>query len=1024
MVNKTKKGFTIVELVIVIAVIAILAAVLIPTFSNLINKANESADTMLVKNLNTALSVDAEKHTTMSAALNAALVNGGYDVATITTKNKDTKILWDSKNDLFVYLKGTEVKYIPESTKTAGFEKAENWELFEICDEVPALDDQTYSIYLTGTTYAKSVTVKVGFDAGENKNIPSVTYDRSTVQNATAQDVIIRTNEGILAVNAPLDTVTHYNLANVVKIESIANQSYHEFGKIIREISIKEGHLVLEQGSDAMFVNINATGAEDLANISVTLKPGSSYSYVTATNEALTSQALRVIENKTNETIKTLVKIDDSAVAFIKYGTEVTSYSDIKSALSDFQNKEGATLELLDNIVNNDSTASNVIRISMPANGIINGNGKMIYGNVAVHVNVAGGSIYNTQFKYIHNNQQASQDECDWYGWVSKEGKLTAIYASGLTGKLVVDGCLFDNMDWECIQTTPKKGAILEITNNVFMHSDKTAYSQLRYIHIQATSSYTSATVTITGNKFYKTKDSLANAITNIGCWYVSPTESSDFTGNYFEYAGGTIETNSELQASDYSTNNISLLLPALATPDATIANLNPVCYSGDILFNNTLQDAINSGKTSIYLSKDNSESVTISAGNTVTIYTNGYKLNGNVTNNGTLKFTLGSDLGGNATIVNNGSLVFKCNAAAGFTVTGSGEVSIESGATYDLSRISGNVSIKGGTFTTKPDQSQIVAGYIAIESENSTYKVSKMTFEQAAAAGYCVADYSSYSAANYYQTIQGAIDKGETTLYLIKDITENFVLNSNLTIYDKGYSISGQITNNGVLNFTSSCTGTHSFSFTNGENLKIDGGKYTFDPQNYLSEFMTTDNDNNVWTVRKKTNEELAAEGYVARNSTSYYKSVNDAIQKGATHLITNVANVTIEKSSMIDLYCDDYTFTGSIECTEKTLWLNNGTAIVSYVDCGELKAGYFNNSANITIHDGTATSITVAKNTTLVINGGTYTGTITVKSGGNASLIIYGGTFSVDPSAYVAEGYRADSNDDRTWTVVSANS
>ncbi len=40
---KSKKGFTIVELVIVIAVIAILAAVLIPTFSNVIEKANQSA---------------------------------------------------------------------------------------------------------------------------------------------------------------------------------------------------------------------------------------------------------------------------------------------------------------------------------------------------------------------------------------------------------------------------------------------------------------------------------------------------------------------------------------------------------------------------------------------------------------------------------------------------------------------------------------------------------------------------------------------------------------------------------------------------------------------------------------------------------------------------------------------------------------------------------------------------------------------------------------------------------------------
>lgn len=42
---KTRKGFTITELVIVIAVIAILAAVLIPTFSGMIKKANDSSIT-------------------------------------------------------------------------------------------------------------------------------------------------------------------------------------------------------------------------------------------------------------------------------------------------------------------------------------------------------------------------------------------------------------------------------------------------------------------------------------------------------------------------------------------------------------------------------------------------------------------------------------------------------------------------------------------------------------------------------------------------------------------------------------------------------------------------------------------------------------------------------------------------------------------------------------------------------------------------------------------------------------------
>lgn len=43
MKKQTKKGFTLVELVIVIAVIAILSAILIPTFGNVIKEAKENA---------------------------------------------------------------------------------------------------------------------------------------------------------------------------------------------------------------------------------------------------------------------------------------------------------------------------------------------------------------------------------------------------------------------------------------------------------------------------------------------------------------------------------------------------------------------------------------------------------------------------------------------------------------------------------------------------------------------------------------------------------------------------------------------------------------------------------------------------------------------------------------------------------------------------------------------------------------------------------------------------------------------
>lgn len=56
--QKLRKAFTIVELVIVIAVIAILAAVLVPTFIYVVEKANVSADIQAVTQMNKILQID------------------------------------------------------------------------------------------------------------------------------------------------------------------------------------------------------------------------------------------------------------------------------------------------------------------------------------------------------------------------------------------------------------------------------------------------------------------------------------------------------------------------------------------------------------------------------------------------------------------------------------------------------------------------------------------------------------------------------------------------------------------------------------------------------------------------------------------------------------------------------------------------------------------------------------------------------------------------------------------------------
>ena len=106
MINSRKKGFTLVELVIVIAVVAILAAVLIPTFSNLVKKANAANDTVVAKNMNTALAEYSAlngKPENFDEVLEA-IEEAGYVIANLNAKAEGNLYGWDSKNNQIVYI--------------------------------------------------------------------------------------------------------------------------------------------------------------------------------------------------------------------------------------------------------------------------------------------------------------------------------------------------------------------------------------------------------------------------------------------------------------------------------------------------------------------------------------------------------------------------------------------------------------------------------------------------------------------------------------------------------------------------------------------------------------------------------------------------------------------------------------------------------------------------------------------------------------------------------------------------------
>lgn len=105
MKKKLKKGFTLVELVIVIAVIAILSAVLIPTFGNVIQNANDSAAMSEVSNAISQYSANqaANKH---SSDLTDGYIILFKNEQVLTGDNAYASYKFDNISYVFSYNKG------------------------------------------------------------------------------------------------------------------------------------------------------------------------------------------------------------------------------------------------------------------------------------------------------------------------------------------------------------------------------------------------------------------------------------------------------------------------------------------------------------------------------------------------------------------------------------------------------------------------------------------------------------------------------------------------------------------------------------------------------------------------------------------------------------------------------------------------------------------------------------------------------------------------------------------------------
>lgn len=237
-----KRGFTIVELVIVIAVIAILAAVLIPTFANIIQKANVANDVALARNMNTILIADEAtngKSTDMYDVL-IALEQGGFKLENLNPRADGNVFAWDKANNQIVYLDKNSDKPIFQA-KEIGDNKGD---LYITTRKAEVFADYPGYSYYFASDISGNITLDEGscLDTGEfalNGNVSVV----------TKKDVEIHgTINGTITVNSESGKITNYSVVKNVVIVKTASTSYHERGHV-EAMEIKNsltGKVVLE----------------------------------------------------------------------------------------------------------------------------------------------------------------------------------------------------------------------------------------------------------------------------------------------------------------------------------------------------------------------------------------------------------------------------------------------------------------------------------------------------------------------------------------------------------------------------------------------------------------------------------------------------------------------------------------------------------------------------------------------------------------------------------------------------------
>lgn len=346
-----------------------------------------------------------------------------------------------------------------------------------------------------------------------------------------------------------------------------------------------------------------------------------------------------------------------------------------------------------------------------------------------------------------------------------------------------------------------------------------------------------------------------------------------------------------------------------------------------------------------------------------------------------------------------------------------------------------GTASIAGGTFSRRPEAKYIAAGYEAKDNEDGTWTVG-------AAAS---ATFAAQVGGVMYTTLAAALDAADENaiVKLLEDVPGQVAIpaGKNLTLDLNGKKITHSgtaiinngtlIVKNGTVVSTGNCgigVGSNSettilsdvtvtaqesaviTSTSTGASIIIEGGTFTSTDNAVIAgNGSERDGEPNTILIKDGTfNGGITSEGFVACGIYAPWK--DEITVKGGTFNIRGGAGI-VARAGQVSV--DGGTFT----CTGNATGKVGDSRVV--VPCAAL---VFDSEANYpALNDE---SVILVKNGTFTVESGVAVAqAVKAAEDLNPRISIKGGSFSSDPSAYVAEGYFSLPNENSTYTVVTAD-